>query len=273
MFGANFIDLPARGGARQLIVRRGRGPRAPAGIDDREKMSRGLKAQTYQGPTYRRKHLLAEKMKGLSAKALAEKIGYLDIRDFPRAAVFRDLPRRSYGPNRILRLKDELMVVERGSVEIWHTGHDRLIKTLGRGSIFGEMALLGQAMIGTPVTMGGEGVTVALMGADAARALVYSDPLAVMEKVGRRLAAVEAQHQRAEFQLADSKVAALLLELAGDGSVVEGYSHEKLGERIGLYRETVTNVLNVLKADKVVALSRKRVNILDRRQLKELSRL
>lgn len=83
----------------------------------------------------------------------------------------------------------------------------------------------------------------------------------------------EAEHYRAVFQKADSRLAALLLELAGEGSTVEGIKQAQLGERIGLMRETVAVVLNSMKKDKIVGIDRKKTTILDRNALEKLSRL
>ncbi|HEX8185130.1 MAG TPA: Crp/Fnr family transcriptional regulator, partial [Blastocatellia bacterium] len=223
--------------------------------------------------TGKRKHVPSEKRRALAAAALANKIGYLRIDDFPDPDIFEDLPARSFNPHKIIRCKEEMMLVKDGLVEIWHTHHDSLVKELGAGVFFGELPWLGQTMLGTKAIAGRQGATVAVMKADTARELVKADPVSIIEKLGQRLAEVEDQHYRSSFQLADSRLAAFLLELAGEGLTVEGLSHDEIGEKNGLFRETVTNVLNTMKLDRIIEIGRRKITILDKRALRELSEL
>jgi CRP-like cAMP-binding protein len=221
----------------------------------------------------RRKHLLSEKTKALSAAALAQKIGYLHINDFPQTDILENLPIQSFSPHRIVRCKDELMLIKAGAVEIWHTHHDYLVKELRAGVLFGEMTLLGQTMLGTKAIVGTEGAAVSVMNADAAKEWIKATPILIVEKLGQRLGDIESHHYRSSFQLVDSRVAALLLELTGEGSTIEGLTHEELGEKIGVYREAVTNTLQAMKVDKLIEIGRKRITILDKRALRELSEI
>jgi CRP-like cAMP-binding protein len=68
-------------------------------------------------------------------------------------------------------------------------------------------------------------------------------------------------------------VAALLLELVGEGSTVEGLTHGEMAEMIGVYRETVTTVLQAMKVDRLIEIGRKTITILDRRAMQDLSDL
>jgi CRP-like cAMP-binding protein len=221
----------------------------------------------------RRKHLVSEKTKALSAASLAQKIGYLHLNDFPHTDILENLPLRSLSPHRIVRCNEELLLIKEGVVEIWHTHHDCLVKELRAGVLFGEMTLLGQTMLETKAIVGTEGAAVSIMDAEAAKEWIKANPILIVEKLGHRLAEIEAHHYRSSFQLADSRVAALLLELVGEGSRVEGLTHEEIGEKIGLYRETVTNVLKAMKVGKLIEVGRKRITILNKRALLELSKM
>jgi CRP-like cAMP-binding protein len=128
-------------------------------------------------------------------------------------------------------------------------------------------------MLAVEAVAGAEGALISFMRADAAREWIESSPVTILENIGSRLASIEAEYYRSSFQLADSRIAALLLELAGENSVIEEVSHEKLGERLGLYRETVTVVLDAMKLDKLIEVGRMRIAILDKRALRELSEL
>jgi CRP-like cAMP-binding protein len=220
-----------------------------------------------------RKHTLTEKTKALAAASLAEKIGYLRIEDLPYTTIFEELPTESFSAHKIIRCKDELMLIKEGVVEVWQTQHDSLVKELSAGAIFGELSLLGQTMLGTKAIVGSGGAKVAVMYAEKAREWVKANALAIVERLGERLAAMEAQHYRRSFQLVDSRVAAALLECAGEGMRVEGVTHDELARKIGVYRETVTNVLDALKSERIIEVGRKRLTILNKRALVELSEL
>ena len=220
-----------------------------------------------------RKHLLTDRMKDLSASALVQKIGYLKAEDFPGSRIFVSLPVQSFAPGRIINCKNNLCLVTRGAVEIYHSAHNYFIKRLPSGTLFGDLPLLGQTMLITKALAGDEGAEIGFMDSDTAKRWVRTNPLGLIEKIGSRLTDIEEEHYSSHFQLADSRVAALLLKLAGKNSVIEGYSHEDLGEKLGLYRETVTIILDAWKMDKLIEVGRKQITILEKRALKELSEL
>ena len=91
--------------------------------------------------------------------------------------------------------------------------------------------------------------------------------------IGSRLAQVELQHFRSQFQMTASRVAALLLERAGEGAIVEKLSQSDIGRMLGVYRETATNVLQDMKADKLIQIQRKKITLLDKEALQELSEM
>jgi len=218
-----------------------------------------------------KKHEPTQRKKALTASALAQKIGYLNIEELPDSQIFEALPIKSFSPHRIIRGKDELFLVRQGLVEIWHTRHDTLVKNLGPGVLFGDFPLLGQTMMGTRAITGSPGATITMIDADSAKKWIKSAPLWVVEMLGRRLAKVENDHYRSRFQLADSRIAAYLLELAGEDLTIVGLTHKEIGKKIGLYRETVTNMLDALKLDGIIEVGRMKIVILDKKALKELS--
>lgn len=158
-------------------------------------------------------------------------------------------------------------------VEIWHSHHDILVTELEPGALFGDMPLLGQTMLGCQAIAGPGGVSVVVMNLELIAKRIRAIPLEVLEELGRRLVLMETEHYRAPFQTVETRLAGVLLKLAGAGSSVKGFTHEELGEEIGAYRETVTNVLDAMGADRLIEIGRKRIGILDKRALRELSRL
>lgn len=209
----------------------------------------------------------------LACSALAQQVGYLRIGELPGTALFDTLPARSFRPNRVIRLKNELALVQHGGVELRHIHYDRPVSRLETGALFGDLPLLGQSMLATKAISQAPGATLAVMGLDQVREWARQHSALLMEMLGSRLVRVEEQYYRSRFQLADSRVAAFLLEQAGDGSSIVGMSHQEISDQIGLYRETASNVLNAMRAKGIIQISRRRVKVLDKKALRELSEL
>ena len=131
---------------------------------------------------------------------------------------------------------------------------------------------LGQTILGTKAIAGKTGATVFVMNIRTAKRWVESNP-SIYSKLAQRLYDIEIEHYRSRFQLADSRLATFLLDTAGQGSTIDGLTHEKIGERLGLIRETVTVILDAMKSDKLIEVQKKRITILDKRTLREMSEL
>ena len=218
-----------------------------------------------------KRRTFTSKRKKLAASMLAQKIGYLKVQDFADQSIFESLPTQEFGSHRVIRPRDELFVVRRGIVEIWHSHHDILVSELEAGILFGDMSLLGQTMLSCKAIAGSKGVTVAVMNVEKAAKWIEQQGLALFQELGPRLGFLETDHYRTTFQTVDSRVAGLLLELAGANSTVKGYTQEDLGEQIGAYRETITNAIHEMKANRFIEVGRKSITILDKRALRELS--
>ena len=212
-----------------------------------------------------KKQLLTDKRKRLAAASLAQKIGYLKIE-------LLDLPTQTFNAHKVIRPDNELFVIREGVVEIWHTQQDMLVTELRENTLFGEMSLLGQTMLGCQAIAGSE-VTLGVIDVDQVAEWVGPSELSFLQTLGPRLAHVEADHYRAIFQNAESRVAALILELAGPESFITGLTHEDLANQLGMYRETVTIAIKRLKKAGTLKVSRKVITILNKKKLKELSEL
>jgi CRP-like cAMP-binding protein len=128
-------------------------------------------------------------------------------------------------------------------------------------------------MLGCKAIVGPEGATLAAISAGQVREWIRAEPVTLFEELGPRLSILEAEHYRIAFQTVESRLAGLPLELAVGTSSVTGLTQEELGKQLGIYRETVTHALKALKADRIIELRRKRITILDKRALRELSEL
>jgi CRP-like cAMP-binding protein len=207
----------------------------------------------------------------LSANALAHSIGYLSISDFSPSNLFDSLPSLSFIPGKLISSKNNLYILKSGSVIIRHSRHDYFIKELLPGALFGNLPLLGQSLSSTKAIAGIDGARLSVMDIEAAKKWIKACPTELLEIIGPRLHLVEARYYSARFQLADSRLASLLLMLSAQGSVVEGLSHEELGEMLGVHRETVTVALSVMESDGMIERSRKAITIVDKGRLRELS--
>jgi CRP-like cAMP-binding protein len=213
-----------------------------------------------------KRQVLSKKRKFFAAKSLAQKVGYLKLQ-------LPDLPTRDFNAHRIIRPKDELFVIQKGTVEIWHTHNDMLVTKLGEASAFGEMPLLGQTMLGCQAIAGSGGVTLGVMTLNQVTEWIGSNQLSILQELGPHFAKLEVEHYRTQFQMTDSRLAALLLDLAGEGNIITGVIHEDLSNQLGAYRETVTQIIQGMKKKKLVQIGRKQITILDKKGLRELSQL
>ncbi len=92
--------------------------------------------------------------------------------------------------------------------------------------------------------------------------------LRIMETLARNLEETRTKLQSLVFRDVLGRVAGLLLEMADDEkSLIEGYSHEELASRVGCLWGTFTEALNRLKNTGDVAVSRKRIRIMDWKKL------
>jgi CRP/FNR family cyclic AMP-dependent transcriptional regulator len=217
-----------------------------------------------------KRYILTEKRKALASSMLAQKIGYLKVEHLPPLP---RLPIQSFNAHRIIRPKNELFVIQQGIVEIWHTAHDMFVAPLEARSIFGELPLLGQTMLDCRAIAAAGGVTVGVMSLPLASELIASIPLIIFEEIGPRLAHAQAEHYRTTFQTVESRLAGLLLKLAGGESSVTGFTQGDLAAQLATYRETVTNVMDSLREDRLIEIGRKKITILNKKALKELSEM
>jgi CRP-like cAMP-binding protein len=80
----------------------------------------------------------------------------------------------------------------------------------------------------------------------------------------------ERKHEQAAFQPVTSRVASLLLRLAKNKKEVVGHTHQEMADMLGVYRETVTNAIAELKADKLVKVGRKRITLLNTEAIRKM---
>jgi CRP/FNR family cyclic AMP-dependent transcriptional regulator len=135
-------------------------------------------------------------------------------------------------------------------------------------SVFGEMSCIGQAMYECFAEATTESIICMLSRTDVQR-LILDYPrfaLRLLEAVGNRVVQAERQLEDLAFKSVVPRLADLLRREARDGRL-DGLSHQDIGERLGVYRETATYALNELKTLGIIELGRRRIRILDERRL------
>ena len=170
-----------------------------------------------------------------------------------------------------------VFILKKGVVQLYRIspeGKKLVIYTLRDGAMFGEMSLLGQRLhniFAEAIT----DCTICTMNRDDIERLVMERPqvaLRILEITGNRLRETEEQLEGLAFKSIPSRLAALLLRLAGDGDEVAGLTHQDLAEMIGTYRETTTQTLNDMKAQGILEIGRRRLSILDKDALQEIAK-
>ncbi len=169
-----------------------------------------------------------------------------------------------------------LFILKEGTVNLFRLtpeGRKLIVATLTDGSVFGEMSLIGQGMHDTFA----EAVTparICVMSRVDVEALLRKKPqmaLRLLAVMGERLQAAERQLEQIAFASVPSRLATQLLQLAGEGNRVAGFTHQDLAEMVGTYRETATLALNEFKTEGLVEIGRKQITILDRAGLQALA--
>jgi CRP-like cAMP-binding protein len=227
----------------------------------------------------------SEKIRSLAAISLAGKIGYLKLSDLlgpdesKFASLIESLSSRSFKPGTIIQVKQAkptLLIIKSGAVRIFRrtpTGDKIPIKKLEAGDIFGEAPSLGQTMLGAEAEAAEKTELLYLKESDLERMAAESPQLALrlLRQVGSRLVDAERRHEQSAFQTVPMRLAGLLLEQADENGVVTGLTHQKIAERLGVYRETVTNGIADLKRAGLIKVGRKKIFITNKEGLQAVA--
>lgn len=228
----------------------------------------------------------SDKIRALAAMSVGRKVGYLTLADLtggddPKIEnAINDLPRKQFKPGDTVYPSNvrsgTLFLLKSGRVQVSRTaanGQVHEVKMLEPGTIFGDAPALGQSMFGTTATATEATKVIVITPADFDK-LVASSPemaLNVLRKVGSRLVEADRQHEQAAFQPVAGRIAAMLLANADKGGNVTGQTQQQIAEMLGVYRETVTNAIGEMKAEKVISVGRKRITIQDPERLRKMA--
>ncbi len=163
-----------------------------------------------------------------------------------------------------------LFILKKGRVQLYRLspeGKKLIVASVGAGTIFGEMSIIGQGMQNTFAEASSDCLLCVMSRHDVER-LILGKPavaLRIMELMADRLSQAESQLEDMAFKSIPTRLALLLLRLSEDqdGNRIYGYTHQDLAEAIGTYRETATQTLNEFKANNLIEIGRKRIDIID----------
>lgn len=172
-----------------------------------------------------------------------------------------------------------LFLLKKGRVQLYRiapNGKKLIVATLGPGSIFGEMSLVGQGMHNTFAEAVNECVLCVMSRSDVERLMREKPDVAFrfVQALGSRLTELESRLEDIAFKSIPCRLASLIIELdeqQGKRGMIKGYTHQDFSEMLGTYRETVTQTLNEFKSNGIIDTGRKQVQLLDYEQLASMA--
>lgn len=168
-----------------------------------------------------------------------------------------------------------MFLLKEGAAQLYRMSADGRKLVFARvppSSMFGEMACVGQAMYDC-FAEAVEDSLVCTLSRDDVKRLILQYPqfaLRLLEAVAGRMVEAERQLEALAFKPVVPRLAELLRREAREGQV-EGLSHQDLGDRLGVYRETVTGALKELKGAGVIEIGRRRIRVLDDTRLADIA--
>ena len=182
---------------------------------------------------------------------------------------------------RILFQPDEkpeaLYLLKSGGVQIYRISPDGkrfIISNIEPGTFFGEMALLGDSVYDSFAETV-EDSTLCVIGRRDLEYLIGRFPIIgvrIMQALADRVSEAETQLEDLALKSLTARLATLILRLTSEANArLTGLTHNDLAERVGTSRETATQALNELKSDGLIAIGRKRIDVLNRPALEDLA--
>lgn len=163
----------------------------------------------------------------------------------------------------------ELFLLQKGRVELYHlTRHGKRLQlgVVQPGAFFGETCLLGESRYFTIAEVVQESEVAAISRSEVER-LIREQPdfsLHLVRELCRRLQLDELRLVTLAYHDVSTRLAAELLYVSRqEHAVLLPITHQELGERSGLLRETVTKTLDAFQEEGLVELHRGRIYLRD----------
>jgi CRP-like cAMP-binding protein len=168
-------------------------------------------------------------------------------------------------------------MLKKGKVQIYTINQDGrrlIIDTLGPGTFFGEMSLTAQSMQES-FAEAIEDSLICVLGRSDIEALIMYKPIVairLLDIVSQRLRLTRLRLEETVLQSATIRVCSTLLRLSQDSLIIR-ITHQELADTTGLFRETVTTILDELQLSGILELSRKKISIKDRSELQRITEM
>jgi CRP-like cAMP-binding protein len=168
-----------------------------------------------------------------------------------------------------------LFILKRGRVQLYRLtpqGKKLELATVGAGTFFGEMPLVGQHMRNAFAEAVEESLICVMSRADVERLITRKPQVAIrmLEVMSQRLTQSASLVEEMAFHSVPTRFATTLLTHETD-DVVKA-THQEIADTIGAYRETVTNTLDDFQRKGLVELARGRITIRNREGLEQITR-
>jgi CRP-like cAMP-binding protein len=198
-------------------------------------------------------------------------------KDFQQAVTVR-----TYSPGQVVAtsedLANKLFILMNGHAQLVcdnKEGRRMSISRLGPGSIFGDGAMLASDSRSGLYAEAIDNCSVWVLPETHARAMTERYPIigwGMLQTFGKRLRQVEDRLEEVAYKKLPQRLAKLLLDMSNgkDQSTIRT-SHQYLADSLGTYRETVSTILRTFKADGMVELGYRRINVLDAAALQALA--
>ena len=179
---------------------------------------------------------------------------------------------------------ERLFILKKGKVQLYEVGDDGdeiTLSVVEEGSVFGEMALIGQSLRGLYVRAISPSTVVSLRRADVEH-LIMKKPevgLRLVQGLVERLRDSERRYADMVGKDVPGRLATQILRLIDSEGVVSSesyripthYTHEQLASMIGCKRVAVTRAFRKLEEAGAVELRDRRILVKDLDVLKELA--
>ncbi|NMM49514.1 Crp/Fnr family transcriptional regulator [Marinigracilibium pacificum] len=168
---------------------------------------------------------------------------------------------------------NQLYLVAEGRVRIGNysdEGKENLKVILGKGELFGELALTGEGKRNDFAQAMDKGTKVCPMTTEHMEELMLDDQtftLKILKLIGFRLKKMERRINSLVFKDARTRIVEFLKELGEEKGTKVGYevmvknhlTHKDIAALTGTSRQTVTTVLNELKEQNLISFDRRRI--------------
>jgi len=196
---------------------------------------------------------------------------------------------QKYDKGEFIFMADEphqhVYLISEGRVKIGnHTndGEEVVKAILGRGEIFGELAVAGENKTKEFAKAMDKNTVICPLTVEDLKMLMKDNKdlnFAIIKVIGWKFRKIERRVEAMVFKDSKTRVVEFLLEMGEEKGIRVGYetmiknhyTHKDISRLTGTSRQTVTTVFNQLRDDNIITFDRRRILIRDMDQLRQVS--